>query len=181
MSSNDDKYYKLVKQLERITSKTFPECLLNFTYINTVEDKNKLSSCLCGKEKIKIVNNFHCDIDNCNYTIGSSCVEHFNNVINHTEHDALVLNHMHNIYNNYSAGLLQMEYKNCKSCNMLKVKKHYDYKNKLLNLYCKDCVDCKDRIRCIDCRKFIPLGFDYKNNIKERCYGCWSEQKQSMK
>jgi hypothetical protein len=175
MSANIN-YRKLTKKLEDITGTKFPECITHFKYLSTEEDHDRNESCLCGKEHLVVLNYFKCDVDNEIYIIGSNCIRHFVLIGKNTTADNNVIRYLNNIETELDTGLRALEYNKCLSCKDLKIKKGYEYKNKLHKVFCKDCIS-GERVKCCDCRKLFPIGLDYQGNHKTRCMGCWKRSK----
>jgi hypothetical protein len=175
MSGNIN-YRKLTRKLEEITGKKFPECITHFKYLNTDEDYDKMEACLCGKEHLVQLNNFRCDIDNTVYVIGSQCIRHFVIVGKNITTDTNIINHLNNIDTSLNTGIRALDWDKCLSCKDLKIKKGYEYKNKLHKVFCKECIS-GERVKCCDCRRLFPISLDYQGNHKPRCMTCWKKSK----
>lgn len=184
---------KLELELVKLTEYTYPKCLgyINYDRFEQAEldeDGSSQYKCLCGKKNLKDLHYFTHEGEE--FIIGSSCVLHFQDVINNDHHkykdiDELTKEqldkHITKIINKMKKNQKEKNNFVCKLCNQknIKIKDiskiQYDYEL----IFCKSCyyttkygakISCK---RCDD--KSIKLVKDFYGNYKTLCYGCYKD------
>jgi hypothetical protein len=165
MGSN--KFDCLIKSLEEITEKKFPECFYDWVYegCEIIKNPQDLGICECGQIGLRTIHYF--SYESKQIKIGSKCVNKF------SKYEG-----MENIVAKCKIEEKKMKLTDCKICGK---KYSCDSKSKIFlkTIACEKCRYVRTgKVKCLgECGYNIPLEKDYYGNYKKVCKICYKKMK----